>query len=104
MTKRKLRRKVRKQARREYRKGNMTREQYGAAMAVTASDEALVELQNRIDEQQLDPWKNPQRLIGVDWREMLSNLWDWFIENWPAILKIILTIAPLLLLEPRYED
>lgn len=104
MSKRRLRRKVRRQARREYRKGNMTREQYGAAMAVAASDEALVELQKRIDEQQLDPWKNPQRLIGVDWKEFFANLWDWFVENWPKILEIILTIAPLLLLESRYED
>lgn len=104
MRRAKLRRKVRQQARREFRRGAMTQDQFKSAMAVAASNEALDELQQRIDEAGLDPWKNPDRLIGADWRSFFSNLWDWFVENWPAILALIMKIAPLLLLEPKHED
>lgn len=104
MRARKLRRKVRNQARREYRRGNITREAYGHAIAVSNNNQALAELQSRIDSAGLDPWKNPERLYGADWGAFFRNIWDWFVENWPTILEMILTIAPLFLLEPEYED
>lgn len=72
-------------------------------MAVADNEVALNELQVLIKDEKLDPWANPERLVG-DWRDALRNLWDWFVENWPKILEFILTIAPLLLLEPKYED
>ena len=62
-------------------------------------------LNDRI-EAEVNPW-NQQGLIrgdrkGWDWQTWLANAWDWFVANWPEILKIIITIAPLLL-EPRKD-
>ena len=98
----KLARKVRREARRGRRRGVMTREEYQACLAVSEDWDALEQLNRRV-EAEVNPW-NQNGLIGVDWREWLSNLWVWFKENWPAILEIILTIAPLLLLEPNYDE
>jgi hypothetical protein len=104
MTNAKLARKVAAQARRAHRRGEMTDEQYKSAMDVANSDKALTELNAKIEEAQLDPYKYPNRLIGLDWKERLKNLWDWFVENWPKILQFILTIAPLFLMETENED
>lgn len=73
-------------------------------MAVANSDKALDELQLRINAKGINPWKNPRRMLGFNWKTFWANVRDWFVENWDEILEIILTIAPLLLLEPRYED
>jgi len=81
----------------------MTQEQYDACVEVCKSKEALRNLNEQI-ETDVNPWKRADGLIGADWKTWWSNVWDWFVENWPKILKIILTIAPLLLLEPRRED
>jgi hypothetical protein len=100
-----LARKLKRQARREYRKGKLDREKFGLCMAVAADEKALDELRKRIDAEGLDPWTNPNnRLVGLNFKEILQNIWDWFVTNWPTILRIILTIAPLLLLEPRYDE
>jgi hypothetical protein len=40
----------------------------------------------------------------MNWSGWVSNVWDWFVANWPKILNIILTIAPLLLMETERED
>jgi len=69
-----------------------------------AEDEVQLRKFNERIERDVNPWNRADGLIGMDWKEWLQNLWDWFLANWPAILEIILTIAPLLLLEPRRED
>lgn len=97
-----LARKVRREARRDRRRGIISREEYNACVAVSEDWDALEQLNRRV-EAEVNPW-NQNGLVGADWREWLANLWDWFKENWPAILEIILTIAPLLLLEPERED
>lgn len=97
-----LARKVRREARRDRRRGVISREEYEACYAVTEDWDALEQLNRRV-EAEVNPW-NQNGLVGADWREWLANLWDWFKENWPEILRIILTIAPLLLLEPEDED
>lgn len=100
---RKLRRKLRSQIRRE----KLAGAELAAVEAVLADDRALMTLNERI-EAEVNPW-NQQGLIrgdsdGWDWKTWLANVWDWFVANWPTILKIILTIVPLLLLEPKHED
>lgn len=81
----------------------MTQEQYKACVAVCEDEAALIELNERV-EKDVNPWKRADGLIGMDWKSFWANVWDWFVENWPKILEIILTIAPLLLLEPQRED
>lgn len=97
-----LRRKLRKQLRNETKLANRLRIE-----AVLGSEEGLQMLNERI-EAEVNPW-NQQGLIrgdreGWSFSEWWANVWDWFVANWPAILKIIITIAPLLLLEPRNAD
>lgn len=98
----KLRKKVRRQARREHRRGKMTDGELRTALAVSNDDVALARLNERV-EREVNPWNRGDGLKG-DWKTILSNIWDWFVENWPKILEIIMTIAPLLLLEPRREN
>jgi len=99
----KLRRKTLRQAQRERSAGRLTSEQYTAVLAVCDDEKALSELNERV-ENDVNPWNRADGLIGLDWSSIWANLWDWFVENWPEILKIIMTIAPLLLLEPKRED
>ena len=99
----KLRRKTIRQALRERRAGRMTDEEMRAVEVVVNDPKALAELNERV-ERDVNPWNRADGLIGVDWKTWLANLWDWFVENWPTILRIIMTIAPLLLLEPKREN
>lgn len=99
-----LRKKIRRQAKRELRAGRITQQQADHCMYVAdASDSILRKLDRRI-ENEVNPWNRTNGLIGADWKGWFSNAWDWFVANWPKILNIILTIAPLLLLEPKRED
>ena len=100
----KLRRKIRRQVKREVRDGRMTRREAYRCELVAANDAALQKLNERI-ENEVNPWNSgPSNLIRMNWSGWVSNLWDWVVTNWPEILKIILQIAPLLLLEPKRED
>jgi hypothetical protein len=100
----KLRKKIRRQVKREVRAGRMTRREAYRCEAVAANDAALRKLNERI-ENEVNPWNpGPNNLIGMNWSGWVSNVWDWFVANWPKILNIILTIAPLLLMETERED
>jgi hypothetical protein len=98
----KLRKKLRKQLRKETKLANRIRIE-----EVLGSEEGLRMLNERI-EAEVNPW-NSQGLIRGDrerwsFSEWWANVWDWFVANWPKILEIIITIAPLLLLEPKREN
>lgn len=93
-----LRRKLRKQARKETSLKNRM------AIQEVLDDDLKLEMLNERIEAEVNPW-TPQGLVrkeNWDWKTWLANLWDWFVANWPTILKIIITIAPLLL-EPQRE-
>ena len=99
-----LRKKIRRQARRELRAGRLTQQQADHCLAVSdASDAVLRKLNSRI-ENEVNPWNRANGLIGASWKGWLSNAWDWFTANWKLVLNIILTIAPLLLMETERED
>ena len=99
----KLRKRIRRQVKREVRAGRMSQREAYRCEAVAANDAALQKLNERI-ENEINPWNRADGLIGAGWKGWLTNVWDWFVANWPKILNIILTIAPLLLLEPKRED
>ncbi len=99
----KLRRKIRRQARRELRAGRITQQQADQCEFVAAHNGPL-QLLNEEIENKVNPWNRADGLIGADWKGWLTNAWDWFVANWPAVLKIIMTIAPLLLMEKARED
>jgi hypothetical protein len=99
-----LRRKIRRQVKRELRAGRITQQQADHCMAIADADNATLRKINDRIENEVNPWKRADGLIGASWKGWLANAWDWFAANWPKILDIILTIAPLLLLEPKRED
>lgn len=96
-----LRNKTLRQARRELRAGRMTQDEMAKVEAVVANPVTLAELNLRV-ERDVNPWNRADGLTG-GLKDVLTNVWDWFVKNWPAILKIIITIAPLLL-EPKREN
>jgi hypothetical protein len=100
---RRLKKKLRRQARREYRAGRMTGMEFNAAMRVS-DDYLLLNKLNKYIEEEVNPWNRADGLIGASWSDWFSSAWDWFVQNWPTILRFIITIAPLLLLEPKHED
>ncbi len=100
----KLRKKIRRQAKRELRAGRITQQQADHCMYVAdASDAVLRKLNSRI-ENEVNPWNRADGLIGASWTGWVSNAWDWFAANWKSILSLVLKIAPLLLLNPKEDD
>ena len=97
----KLRRKVRQRARVGLLNNTMTEREYRSAMDVAKDDTLLARLNVRI-EADVNPWKRADGLIGADWSEIWANLIDWFKENWPTILRIILTIV--LIMETNKDE
>ena len=89
-------RKVRRVARRQLRRGKIDQEIY-KKIAVGSRDPATVKKWRSAVERGVSgaPWLVK---TGVDWRERLTEIWEWFIENWPTILKIILSL--LVFIEP----
>ena len=98
----KLRRKIRRQAKRELHAGRITQQQAAQCEGV-AADYYLLKALNKEIEPQVPPVYYAD-FARMGWKERLASIWDSFVANWPAILKIILRLAPLLLLEPKRED
>jgi len=92
-------RRIKRQARR----AQVNSKEWKAVNDVCDNPAKLALLQAKIRTARLNPWQGPDKLSGMDWKDILSNLWDYIKANWPEILRLILTIAPLLL-EPKHED
>jgi len=102
---RKLQRRTMRRARKELDSGNLHYRDYAKVLDVVGTEEGVRQLEAKIKEARLNPYEGPDRLMSLGFRDIFANLWDWFKANWPAILEFIITIAPLLLLEPnKYED
>ena len=103
MNNRQLARKIRKQARRTHRRGDISLHEYQTCMAAANSEKSLTEINTQIKLAGLNPWENPEGLVGAGIGDFFRKLWDWFVENWPEILALIMKIAPLLILADAYE-
>jgi len=97
MNNRQLARKVRRQLSRARRNEEISDSAYAKAYESTFSSAAMSELNSKISTAQLNPWEHRGVLMtslkGFDF----SNIWDWFQENWPEILRMLMLILPLLL-------
>ena len=89
-------RKMRRVARRQFRRGIINRKTYQRIKNGSRDSIMVQKWQNAI-EQQIPgaPWL---RKGDFDWRELLHQIWEWFLENWPTILRIILAL--LVFIEP----
>jgi hypothetical protein len=93
-------RKARRVARRQYRHGLISSEEYQQVREASRDPEIVARWEAEVERQLGAPWK--LRTGWFDW----SAIWEWFIENWPTILRILLTLLPLILAErqPAEED
>lgn len=91
-------RKVRRVARRQYRWGKITYEEYRKVLNASRDREIVAKWQAEVEKQYIVPWKVSTGFLDF------SAIWDWFIENWPTILRILLTILPLIILAPEEEE
>ena len=91
---RRLKKKLRRQALRQRALGKLNVHEFDACMTVSRNPEMLAKLNDNIE--------SMKRLSKGDgsWQDWFANAWDWFVNNWDEILRIILTIVPLLL-EPK---
>lgn len=94
-----LARKARRQAKRARRRGEISAQDYETVMAACESDAMLTKWNEKIEEARLDPYAHPGVVVRGGFADVFKVLWDWFVANWPAILSLLLKIAPLLLLD-----
>lgn len=97
MSNRTLARKATRQARREYRRGNIDRATRDHILQCVRDESTLTEWNERIYSAQLNPWDHTGVLMASVKGFDFSNIWDWFSENWDEILKILLAVLPLFL-------
>jgi len=89
-------RKVRRLARRQRRRGKLDSKTYQKIVDGSRDSEMVAKWKVAIESGVSGaPWLQK---TGMDWREMIEAIKDWFLENWPAILKILLTL--LVFIEP----
>jgi hypothetical protein len=95
-------RKVRRVARRQKRRGKIDQKTYKKIVEGSRNSAAVAKWQAAIEKGVRDaPWL---RKTGVDWRERLTEIWEWFLENWPTILKIILSLLVFIEPPPQSEE
>jgi len=89
-------RKIRRVARRQWRRGKIDRATYQKVVTGSRDPVTVAEWKTAVERQVYGaPWTLK---TGMDWRELMVEIWEWFIANWPAILEIILTL--LVFIEP----
>lgn len=92
-------RKIRRVARRQYRHGLIESSEYKQIVAGSRNPET-VEIWKEAVEQQVPgaPWLTEAQAIDF------SSIWEWLKKNWPAILKLLLTLLVFVSEEPKSED
>lgn len=92
-------RKIRRIARRQYRRNLIDYKTY-QKVRTGSYDSATVQKWQDAIERRIPgaPWL---RKDDTNWAELLQQIWEWFIENWPAILEIILTLLVFVKLPPK---
>lgn len=78
-------RKARRVARRQWRRGLMSRDDFDKVIDASRDPDKVAQWEAEVRKQLGAPWEIQGR---IDW----NAIWEWFIENWPTILKILLTL------------
>ena len=93
--------KIKRIARRQMRRGKLDRETYNK-IAEDSKDPAIVAMWKAEIEQKVPgaPWLVK---TGFDWRDLMSRIWQWLKDNWPAILKLLLSLIVFLEPEPKRD-
>lgn len=95
-------RKVRRVARRQYRHGKLDRNSYQKIVAGSHDPKTVMRWQAAVEKVPGAPWLQKTKMRSRDWQNIFAVIWTWFIENWPAILKILLSL--LMFVEPPKSE
>jgi methionine synthase II (cobalamin-independent) len=90
-------RKARRVARRQYRRGKITFEEYRKVREASRDPVMVAKWEAEVERQLGAPWKAKG---AIDW----ASIWEWFLENWPTILKILLTLLVFIEPNPMEEE
>jgi len=91
-------RKAQRVARRQKRRGLITREEYTKVKEACKDPETVAKWEAEVERQLGAPWK--VKTGRIDW----SAIWDWFVKHWPQIQAILMKLLPLLILEPNPSE
>lgn len=95
-------RKVRRIARRQFRHGKIDRETFEKIKKGSRDPKIVAKWKSSIEQGVYGaPWL---RKSGFDWREIFNEIWQWFLENWPTILKLLLTALMFVEEPPEQEE
>lgn len=84
-------RRVQRVSRRQYRRGRLSLDDYQKVQKALQDPERMAQWEAEVV-RQLRPARDQERERRINW----AALRQWFIENWPTILKIFLSLLILL--------
>lgn len=94
-------RKVRRVARRQWRREKLDFVTYRKIVVGSRDPDTVAKWKLEVEKKVPGaPWAVK---TGTDFRDKFSEIWDWFIENWPTILKLLLTLMVFVEPEPQSE-
>jgi len=102
MTNRRFGRRIRTAVRIKLRAGEITPEQAARLVRGSHNHEIVARWRHTLSKPQFNPpWvkKDPKLLTGIDWK----RIWEWLMDNWPTILKILLSLL-VFLDAPKVSD
>ncbi len=93
-------RKIRRVARRQWRHNKLDYASYQKIVVGSRDPDTVAKWKAAVETNLSGaPWTIK---TGGGFRVRLPEIWKWFIENWPAILKLILTLA--VFIEPPQSE
>lgn len=94
-------RKMRRVARHQYRHGKITRDEYRKIVDGSRDSDVVKRWQSTVEKSVPGaPWLQKG---AFNWRDIFTQIWEWFLENWPTILKLCLTLL-VFVQEPPQSD
>jgi hypothetical protein len=89
MNDRRFARKIKRMARIQTRRGNMTEFDLDRIVKGCKSPQVVKQWRAKLERPVYGaPWVGPGAAKGIDW----VSVWAWLKANWPAILKLLLTV------------
>jgi len=92
--------KIKRMARRQMRRGKINRETYDKIAKGSKDPTTVVKWKSEIERKIPGaPWL----VKSADEPGLMSRIWEWLKENWPAILKLLLSLIVFLEPMPKAE-
>lgn len=103
LTDRRLARKIRRAVRVKLRRGEINEDQAHRLTAGSRDANVVARWRKTLEQPVYGaPWvgKDPKVLTGIDW----ASIWAWLMDNWPTILRVLLSLLVFLGENPDETD